>query len=207
MHAIRHAAAIGCCLVLAACGRPPAEAAAAGATKALPQHFEITVDGAQHTLSPDDPNVSVVIAAVTNSGNGLSLSALDKSRNLSFAIMVKESRIAPGDFLVGKCGRAVDCRTRSETAVLGPYPDGKVPDALAGKMAYDYPELGLKPAVLTLTQIDDVTWPGVGPAKRIRGTFKGELASIQFRGPDDKDHVIGPLKRVEGRFDLYAAVK
>ena len=80
-------------------------------------------------------------------------------------------------------------------------------DPLAGKMAYDDPELGLQPAVLTLTQVDDVMWPGVGPAKRIRGSFRGELASIQHRGPGDKDRVIGPLKRVEGRFDMYAAVR
>jgi hypothetical protein len=205
MQALRHVAAVGCLLLLAACGRASGDASGVVAAGTLPQHFEITVDGTPHTLSPDDPKISVVIATV--SGSGLSLSALDKSRNLNFTILVNESPIRPGDFLVGKCRYPAECRTRSHTAILAPYPDGKAPDPLAGKMAYDDPELGLQPAVLTLTQVDDVMWPGVGPAKRIRGSFRGELASIQHRGPGDKDRVIGPLKRVEGRFDMYAAVR
>ena len=207
MQVIRHIVAIGSFLLLAACGRAPSGADALGAAGVLPQHFEITVDGTVHVLSPDDPAVSVVLATVSNAGTGLSLSALDKSRNLNFTILVNESHIRPGDFLVGKCRYPAECRTRSHTAILAPYPDGKVPDPLAGKMAYDDPELGLQPAVLTLTEIADVVWPGVGPAKRIRGSFRGELASIEHRGAGDQDRVVGPLKRVEGRFDMYAAVK
>jgi len=209
MHIALKAAALVAALALGGCGRTsatPGLAAVGASAGPVAQHFEITVDGKTMVLSPDNPTVSLVLAAVMHGATGLSLSAHDKANNLGFTLMVADSPIAPGDFPIGECGETGACTTRSKTAGLTTYPDGGVPDPASAVFAYDYPELGLKPAVLTLEKIDDVVWPGVGPAKRLRGTFKGGFARLE-RGADARVHVVGPVRQIEGRFDMYAALR
>ena len=51
----------------------------------------------------------------------------------------------------------------------------------------------------------DAYWYGVGPTKRVKGTFAGTLAAIEA----DKDGhkvIAGPLKNIEGKFDLYTGL-
>ena len=50
--------------------------------------------------------------------------------------------------------------------------------------------------------MEDAYWHGVGPTKRVKGTFSGTLAAIEG---DKADHTViaGPLKKIEGKFDLY----
>jgi hypothetical protein len=164
------------------------------------------VDGKRMVLSPDQPEVSSVTAAVRRDGTGLVLTASDKAHDVHFGLFVTDSHIAPGDFPIGECGDAANCSTHSKPVMLGAFPTGQLSDYASMVAGYDHPALGLKPLVLTLAKVDDVLWPGVGPAKRIKGEFKGGLARIE-RDAAGLDHVAGPVRQVEGRFDLYAALR
>ena len=53
-----------------------------------------------------------------------------------------------------------------------------------------------------ITSVEDAYWPGAGPTKRIKGSFSGKLASVEGDRQGNV-HVAGPLKQVEGKFDLY----
>src|SRR3954468_18557267 len=84
MHIVLRASAIALALVIAGCGRAPAVAAGAAEAGPLPQYFEMSVDGKRMVLSPDQPEVSLVTAAVKRDGTGLVMTASDKAHDVHF---------------------------------------------------------------------------------------------------------------------------
>jgi hypothetical protein len=207
-------AALAAAFALCACGRPgdagTESAAAPQATGVdnLPQSFELKVDGRPMTLSPDQPKVSQVTAGTLNGGTVLWITAMDRGHDVAFAIHVAsdDGVIGPGSYPAYTCGRNVlDCSDRNRLAALTPYPTGKPPAPQQTPVAWLNPELGLKPATLTIEWIKDVYWLGVGPAKRIKGHFEGTLAHVEG-DRNNKDHVVPPTHGVEGTFELYASM-
>lgn len=188
---------------------PPAAARASGAASAAAgqpdaQVFELTVDGQKMVLTPDDPTKTMVTASVMQGGTYLVVAVQDKTLNLSFGVVIGGAPIEPGLLMVGQCGQPGACAIRSRTAVAGTYPKpGVAVDPKETFSAYDYAELGLEPLSLLLDKVEDTQWPGVGRAKRIKGTFTGTLAHVERRS-DGHDKLAGPTKHVSGKFDIYA---
>jgi len=214
-NALRLAALAAAALALSACGRPADSGTAAIAqaqaaeTGSLAQSFELKVDGRNYTLSPDLPKVSQVPATVMDGGTMLSISAMDRGQDLTFALSIRSDQgpIGPGSYPAYHCGQDVlDCSDRNRMAMLAPYPTGKPPDMDRSPSAWLYPALGLQPVTVTIESMSDVTWNGVGPAKRVKGHFAGTLAHLE-QGKDGRSHVVPPTHPIEGAFDLYAQIR
>ena len=173
----------------------------------IPQTFEITINGKTVTMDPDKPDDGLVVTAASGrSGGGLILSAINQPEDFSFQA-IKYGPLEVGTFQVFTCHGLNDCQDdNGQTAMFGIYPTGETPKITDGKYAYKSQQLGLQPLTLVLTSVEDVNWPGVGPSKRVIGTFKGELATVDKNNNGDLI-VIGDLAKIEGKFDLYCVLK
>jgi hypothetical protein len=64
----------------------------------------------------------------------------------------------------------------------------------------------LQPLTVTLTKVEDAYWEGAGATKRVQGTLKGTFAHVEV-GQDQVSRIVGPIKQVEGKFDLHALIR
>jgi hypothetical protein len=174
---------------------------------AIPQTFEITVNGKNVIMDPDKPDDGLVVTAASGrSGGGLILSAINQPEDFSFQA-IKYGPLEAGTFQVFTCHGLNDCQDdNGQTAMFGIYPTGDTPKITDGKYAYKSQQLGLQPLTLVVTSVEDVYWPGVGPSKRVKGTFKGELATVD-KNANSELIIIGDLAKIEGKFDLYCVLK
>jgi hypothetical protein len=144
-------------------------------------------------------------------GNALTITAMDRDRDvfLSVSAMPMDGTpMGPGTYQSFKCHGAEDCseaeqdfdKKHPDTALM-PFP-GK--DVKPGELvrAYKAPALQLTPTTVVITSMKDAYWHGVGPTKRVTGTFSGTLANIE-NGKDGRPVVVGPLRKVDGKFDVY----
>ena len=184
------------------------EAAAAPAN--VPQCLELIIDGKPLKMEVDNPrdgHVSVNHLV----RNALTISAMDRDKNVFLSVTVTPadgSPLKPGTYLSFKCLSDEDC-TDAERAhddkhtetMLMPYP-GNEASPRDPVHAFKSPSLKLEPTTVTITSMEDAYWHGVGPAKRVKGTFSGTLAAIEA-DKEGRKVIAGPLKKIEGKFDLY----
>lgn len=155
-------------------------------------------------MKPDNIEEVQVACNMVQSQGALLLNALNKKENLSFGILCKTEKLAIGTYEVYECLTYTSCDDKNQNATLMPYPTAVPSQYNDIKHAFKSPELGLTPLMLTISSIEDATWPGVpGVVKRIKGTFNGSLASVEYN-PTSK--IIGPLKVLKGKFDIYCQV-
>jgi hypothetical protein len=197
---------------------PAIKAAAAAAAQAgapVAQSFEVSIDGVPLVMSPDAPRKGHLVMAGIVGGRQLALSAMDQGRDFALVISVEPKGAGPltaGGYISFTCSTTTACDALPSNAprplgsMLTPYPNGKVPPVGAGKEAHMAPALGLSPLTLTLDKVEDAYWPGVGPSKRVKGSFSGTLAYVELR-PDAPPTIVGPVKNVEGKFDLYTVLR
>jgi hypothetical protein len=148
--------------------------------------FELSVDSKRYTMSGDPAG-----------GEGEDATA-SIMKNSTFSIVA-------GTYEVYGCTHNSECPPhyhRGQGTWVGPYPSthGGAIDPAETKNAYKYPQLGLQPATLTITIIEDSTMGGA-PSKRVKGTFKGDFATGQSN-QNNQDFMRGPLRHIEGKFDL-----
>ena len=186
---------------------------AAGAPANVPQSLEFSIDGEQLKMevdSPRDGHVSVNHLV----GNALTISAMDRGRNVFLSVSATPMDgmpMKPGTYQSFKCASPEDCtdaerahdEKHTETMLMRfPGNEGAPHDTV---QAIKSPALKLEPTIVTITSVEDAYWHGVGPTKRVKGTFSGTLAAI---GADKAGRkvIAGPLKKIEGKFDLYTGV-
>ena len=144
-----------------------------------------------------------------NGDTMLGIGVLDRGQDVSLALGIASDKgpLLPGTYPAYHCGRDVlDCTDKGRLATLGPYPTGKPPAPERTSSAWLYPQLGLQPATVTIEWVKDVAWSGVGPAKRVKGRFGGTFAHLE-QDPQGREHVVPPTHRVEGVFEVYAAIR
>ncbi len=169
----------------------------------VPQSFEITIDGHPLVLKPDEPTEGNVIIASMVGGKHLNISAMNKTNNFLFSTSFHASTLVPGTYEVFNCFEPQICEDDHQmNASIAPF---DVADYAETKKAYKHPTLGMSPLRVVITSIDDVIWPGAGPSKRIKGSFAGKLGMIE--GDGDAAHLNGPMKQVEGKFDLFTVLR
>lgn len=169
------------------------------------QVFEITIDGEKLVMDVDQPSTDQLVTAGIVDNKILSLSAIHKPKDFSLGILFHADQIKPGTYSVYTCIDNEGCQSDYQTsASLNQFP-GKpfVPSEI--KTAYLVPRLNLQGMTVVLTAVDDVFWNGVGPSKRIKGHFSGQLAYVE--GQYQQAKIVGPLKKVEGKFDLYTVLR
>lgn len=182
---------------------------AAPAAAATKQYLTVSIDGKPCPIDPDTPatgnTVTLGVTQDADNNTVIGLGIGDQTHDYALAFWVTTAKLAPGTYEAYGCGFDALCgkdNTSTSGAVIAPF----APDAQQAmtdtKEAYKYPALGLVPLTLTIEKIEDAEVDGIGPTKRIKGRFKGDLA--QLREVDRKVSVVGPLKHVEGEFDLYA---
>lgn len=172
-------------------------------TVPVSQSFEITIDGHQFVLKPDEPTEGNVIVASVVGGIHLNISATNKLNNFTFSLSLQASPLVPGTYAVFNCFNPQICEDdKALNASIMPFNPA---DSIELKKAYKHPPLGMSPMTVVISSIDDVIWPGAGPSKRIKGSFSGGLGDIAGYG--NTAHLNGPMKRVEGKFDLYTALR
>lgn len=203
--------------LLAACVERTPIAPAAASQIATAQRFEIVIDGVPHKMEPDDPRDGHVVMAAVVQDRQLLISAMDRRADFSFTAHVEtenQAPLGPGEHPSFECRMIPDCdKGKREGALVGsaitPFQNGEPFKPIDIKMAYKAPAIGLAPLVVTIASLEDVVWPGAGKAKRVKGTFKGSLAHIESQPNSGsiQPKVVGPLKQVEGRFDLYALAR
>lgn len=173
------------------------------------QSLQITIDGKVITMHPDNPTEGMVATSnFVQSYGTFNLTLFNKTENITFGVLGKIDKLAVGTYPVYECLDLGDeCDDQNQYASLFPYPDeNHQPTSEEIKQAYLSPELGLQPLTLTITEVQNATWPGVpGIVKRVKGTMKASLASVE-KGPDNRNRVLGPLKQVEVTFDMYCRV-
>ncbi len=183
---------------------------AAAAPASLPQRLELFIDGEPLTMEVDRPrdgHVSVNQLV----GNALNITAMDRARNvfLSVSAMPMDGTpMGPGTYQSFRCHSADDCSeaehafdARHNDTALMPFPGQETkPGELV--RAYKAPALQLTPTTVVITSMKDAYWHGVGPTKRVVGTFSGTLASVE-NNKEGRPVVVGPLRKVEGKFDIY----
>lgn len=183
---------------------------AASAPADVPQRLELIIDGKPLKMEVDSPregHVSVNHLV----GNTLFISAMDRPRNVILAVRVTPmdgSQMKPGTYQSFKCLSDADCTDAERThydkhteASLMPFPGNEAaPRDIAH--AFKSTLLKLEPTTVTITSVVDAYWHGVGPTKRVKGTFSGTLAAIEGDNAGRKV-IAGSLKKIEGKFDLY----
>lgn len=209
-----------CALVLAAalsaCGQRdvPPPAAVLGGEVPVAQSFEIVIDGQVHRMEPDNPRKGHLVSASLVKGQRLSLSAMNQAADFSFVATLEpegNKALTPGTHPSFTCISSSACDEGQREgappeSMLVPFPTDTPAEPAKIRFAYKAPELGLEPLTVTLDKLEDTYWPGVGPAKRIKGTFKGRLAHLE--GDNQKTPtIVGPVRQVEGKFDLYAMIR
>ena len=119
------------------------------------------------------------------------------------------SPVSPGTYQVFECLETDDCNPAEQAFsnqrvmfMLSQFPTGEPILKPVAHKAFKSKKYNLKPATLTITSIKDDYWPGAGPTKRVKGSFSGTLANIDWDANNNK-FVSGPLRTVEGKFDLY----
>ena len=172
---------------------------------AMPQMFELTIDGEKLVMNVDQPSTDQVVTAGIVDNKLLNLSAMHKSKDIFLAILFHAEQIKPGTYSVYTCIDNEGCQSDYQTsASLNQFP-GKPFVASEIKTAYLVPRLNLQGMTVVLTSVEDVHWNGVGPSKRIKGHFSGQLAYVE--GQYQQAKIVGPLKKVEGKFDLYTILR
>jgi hypothetical protein len=194
--------------ILTGCNRAPGKGAASGSP--LAQNFlEISIDGKRLVMPQESRDKGqLVLLAIMNNAM-ISMSVMDKTEDFSFSISADIKQVAPGSFKVYQClNNDAGCgeSPKNHLAVLSPYMKDHLPTGTEIKMAYQSPKLGLQPLVLTIEKIEDAFVNGIGPSKRVRGAFKGALATV-LTDKQSNEYVAGPLKQIEGKFDLYAVLR
>jgi hypothetical protein len=189
--------------------------AAAASGGGIAQIMEITIDGKTLKMRPDEPRDGHVVSASLVGNRNFALSAMDETVNFAFVAAVapadKGKPFGVGSYQGYECRDHLGCDTQgadnsTRWATLTPYPTGKALDFRETRSAYLAPKLRLTPLTVTITSLEDAYWPGAGPVKRVKGTFKGSLANIGDNGAGQPAEV-GPQKQVEGKFDLYTIVR
>ncbi len=207
MTSFRLCAALPFFLALAACsGR--GERPEPGRT----QRFDLVIDGQPVRLVPDRPEEGHIVGASIVGGRVINLAVLNKEHNLTFTISVEAPQgalLTPGSYQVYQCELAEGCDEihdgRIKEATLGSYPGFRAaPGEL--KSAHKAPVLGLTPLTLTIASVKESYWPGVGPSRRVTGSFSGMLAYTE-RPRDEAPLIVGTVKKVEGSFDMYTILR
>ena len=197
-------------MMLSACdvapgGAVPAQPPAGEA--ALPQHLKIFVDGVPLQIDPDRPSDGQVATAHVVHGR-LVITAQDKVTDHLLTVEAPfPGAPAAGELLSYLCKPVFGCEEPALETPRGgtmlaaaPRPHGPALPRLWA--AHRAPKLGLQPLTVSLQLIRPVSWPGVGAAYRIKGTFRGTVADTV----EDWSHprINGPTRLVEGNFDMYA---
>jgi hypothetical protein len=185
-------------------------APAAPAAAATKQYLTVSIDGKPCPIDPDTPATgNTVVMAVTQDADKNTVFTLgigDQTHDYKLLFWVTTAELAPGTYEAYGCGFDAVCgkdNTSTSDAGIAPFAPDVQQVMTDGKRAYKYPALGLVPLTLTIEKIEDAVVDGIGPTKRIKGRFKGDLARLDR--VDHKVSVVGPLKHVEGEFDLYAS--
>ncbi|WP_207534840.1 hypothetical protein [Desertivirga arenae] len=171
------------------------------------QSFEIKIDGKLIKMQPDVPTDGTVVLSSFVQGserNSLAITATHKSEDFQFGIDLRQiPNLIPGKYPVFKCYEAgTECEDNYQSALIGRFPSSEAA-LLSGKLAYQAPKLGLKPLMLTISEVNDAYWEGVGKVKKIKGTFEGTLARLERKG---EVTIIAESTKVEGSFDLYCLI-
>ncbi|WP_207420192.1 hypothetical protein [Desertivirga brevis] len=173
------------------------------------QSFEIKIDGKVIKMAPDKPTDGTVVLSAFVQGserNSLSISATHKLEDFQFGIDLRQiPSLVPGVYPVFKCHEAgAECEDDYQSALIGRFPSSQEA-LLSGKLAYQSPKLGLKPLMLTISNVEDAYWEGVGKVKKIKGSFEGTLARLERNA--NNVTTIAEATKVEGSFDLYCLVQ
>ena len=190
--------------------QPLASASANGEAATVANTLTLVVDGHSQTLS-SAPADEVVTAGIIGGSGHFSLSGMSKSKDVSFAIICRTGPLrAGGTYAVYTCLRPTsrcDNEERehagSEGAVITSYPTGTPP---AGELAYNAPELGLRPLTLRIESVTDENVPGVGPTKRVKGAFEGTLADVEGI-PGTHDYRVVKRVAVAGVFNSWCVTR
>lgn len=207
-------------LALAGCtdhGPSPAiQAAAAKAANAgapIAQSFEVTIDGVPLIMTPDAPREGHTIVAGIVGGRSLTITAGDKAHDFLLSLNVDANGAGPitaGAYSSYQCRLMLGCDPGTNSkkypeSLIGTFPGAPIKPGDV-KLALLAPKLGLSPLTVTLDKVEDVYWPGVGDSKRIKGSFSGTLAHVE-EPRDLPPKIVGPVKKVEGKFDLYTVLR
>ncbi|WEF31357.1 hypothetical protein [Pseudoduganella chitinolytica] len=177
------------------------------------QFFELSVDGKSLPMDVGRPTEAHFVRASVTANRVFSFSAGDRKSNFMLAVAVGArpgQALIPGVYESYNCDQDHACDdppTPSEnqlTAVIMNHADipmqvGDLKEALKAR------KLGLAPLLVTITKVEDVNLKAIGPRKRVQGSFKGQLAYVK-NDAHNVPHVVGRVKEVEGKFDVYAVI-
>ena len=199
---------VSCALGCSAPASPSSPAPAGsdkGATSASssPQHIELFLDEKRVPLT-EDPKITVVVAAtvrpVAGAPGGIALSVLDKAQDLGLSVFASTDVIAPGTYKLESCGYHANCdEARDRVGILL----SSYPPAAQGKVAYDYPKLGLLPGRFTVSTAESSSSQGIGPCTHLVGMIDATVADVKQHA-DNSEYVAGPTVRVTATFDVCA---
>lgn len=196
---------------------PAVKAAAAAAAQAgapVAQSFEISIDGVPLVMTPDAPREGHTVIAAIVGGRNLTLTAADQGRDFLISMNIEAAGSGPigaGAFPSYECRVLLGCDAGNDyakkfpTSLIGRFPGAPYVPGDA-RQAYLAPPLGLAPLTVTLEKVEKVYWPGVGDSRRIKGSFSGTLAYVE-EPRDAPPKIVGKVKKVEGKFDLYTVLR
>jgi hypothetical protein len=173
------------------------------------QQFELTIDGKSIAVDPNHLRAGQKLSAMIANERYLHIVFFDKDENVTFDLTPNGEgieRLAAATYPSFVCLAALGCNgDRSadyqSSTMLSPHPDA--PDyksKTAYFQAYKSTSLTLAPLMVKIDRLDKIQWKNQ-PALRIVGSFSGPLASIAD-AEGTAPRRIGPVKKVEGKFDL-----
>ncbi|MGC4104698.1 hypothetical protein [Ferruginibacter sp.] len=170
------------------------------------QSFEISIDNKKYNLSTDD-----IFSANYIGQTHLTLVALSEKKDISFSVTAFITTLQPGTYQVYECNSASTCSQeeddKNQNAMFSPYPKDPMVPVNLSRTAYNAPELGLKPLVLTITSVTDEQQAGVPfKTKRIKGQFNGTLAYVE-KQDDGNWKIVGNTTHIDGKFDLFCSIR
>jgi hypothetical protein len=214
---------LGAVLVLAALSAGDARVAVAKDTTApdianaartqVSESFELSVDGKFLKMKVAQPSQLHFVRADLTANRVFSFAAGDRQANFMLVVAIGAPpgrALVPGVYESYNCDPDHACDDPPKpseerlTASIMPHPDvvmqvGDLKEALKA------PKLGLPPLIVTITKVEDANLKGVGPRKRLQGSFKGRLAYVS-NDQHHVPHVVGRVTEVEGKFDLYVVM-
>ena len=170
------------------------------------QTVEISVDNKKYNLSAEDV-FSMSYVGQTHLGFVI----LSEKNDISFMFSAFMTELKPGTFQVWVCKSASSCTQEedgmNQSSIFAPYPKTPMAPLNLSRVAYNSPELGLRPLTLIISSVTDEQQAGVPfKTKRVIGQFSGVMAYVE-KQQDNNWKIIGKTTNIEGKFDMFCTIR